>query len=641
MAGVFSMSAIGRNLQTVSTHRSDPRAGGTVAEKAVVGAIVIAALYFGRELFVPLAISVLLAFSLSPVVRFLRRQRIPRGLAVTVTVLLAFIIIFFVGAIVTRQVTELGSELPRYQAALQQKIKFLSSFTGGKGGAIDRASDTLRDLQEELEKGNAGEQAPPPPGGAGVLVQESVSPIPVEVHPPPPTALQQIATIIAVALTPLATAGIIVVFVVFLLLKQKDVRDRAIRLLGVHDLEKTTVALDDAGGRLSSYFLMLVIMNAGFGTAIGLGLWAIGMPNPILWGIIAMLMRFMPMVGVFIAAAIPVVLAAAVDPGWTMLVLVVALYLIAEGIMNFVVESLLVTTSTGLSVLAILLAAAFWTLLWGPIGLLLAVPLTAVLVVLGRHVEGLNFLHVLLGDTPPLTPAESFYQRMLADDPHEAAEQAELLLKEMPLVGYYDDVVMEGLRLAQTDADLKKLEPARLPDIRDAAVAMIEALSDQMAEGNAESAATAAEIPEEWRAEGAITCVSGQSALDELAAIILKQLLAHRGFNPRLMRMAEVSAAHLQGAEVNGTKLVCISIVDIDHRGAYLKFLVRRLRRILPHASFLGAFWKHDKTNVRLTEIAGIVPNRVTTLAEAVEFCLAQAMKDAPQPVLEAEPVAT
>ena len=183
-------------------------------------------------------------------------------------------------------------------------------------------------------------------------------------------------------------------------------------------------------------------------------MWAIGMPNPILWGIIAMLMRFMPMVGVFIAAAIPVVLAAAVDPGWTMLVLVVALYLIAEGFMNFVVESLLVTTSTGISVLAILLAAAFWTLLWGPIGLLLAVPLTAVLVVLGRHVEGLNFLHVLLGDAPPLTPAESFYQRMLADDPHEAAEQAELLLKEMPLIGYYDDVVMEGLRLAQTDAGL-------------------------------------------------------------------------------------------------------------------------------------------------------------------------------------------
>ena len=619
------------------TRRYPPMAqlGSSMLEKAVVAVVVISALYFGSALFVPLAVSVLLAFALSPVVRFLRRRRVPQGLAVAATVLLTFLIFFFVGAIVTRQVTELGTELPRYQAALKDKVKVISNFTGGKGGAIDRASDTLRDLQQELENGNAEVQAPPRRGGADVLGGNDSTPIPVEVHPPPPTAIQQIVTIIAVALSPLATMGIIVVFVVFLLLKQQDVRDRAIRLLGTHDLERTTTALDDAGRRLSSYFLTLVFMNAGFGAAIGVGLWLIGIPNPILWGILAMLLRFMPVVGVFIAAAIPVVLAAAVDPGWSMLGAVVALYLVLEGIMNLVVETWLQTSSTGLSVLAILLAAAFWTVLWGPIGLLLAVPLTAVLVVLGRHVEGLNFLHVLLGDTPPLTPAESFYQRMLADDPHEAAEQAEKLLKEMPIIDYYDDVVMEGLRLAQTDADLKKLEPSRLPEIRDAAVSMIEALSDQMAESNGETDIAVAEIPEAWREEGAITCVAGQSALDELAAIILVQLLSHRGFNPKLMRMADVSSAQMQGEKINGTKLVCVSIVDIEHRGAYLKFLVRRLKRIFPSVKLLGAFWKHDTENIRLADITGLIPDRVKSLSEAVAYCVNLAMAEAVKPQVE------
>jgi len=611
------------------------RGGTGILEKCVIGVIVIGALYFGYELFVPLAISVLLAFALSPVVRFLRRQRIPHGLAVAVTVLLAFLIIFFVGAIVTRQVTDLAAELPRYQAALEEKIRTLSAFTGSEGGAIDRASDTLRDLQEQLENGTAQSEPPPRRGGAPELDRNRIEPIPVEVHPPPPTAFQQISTIIAVALAPLATVGIIIVFVVFLLLKQKDVRDRAIALMGVHDLEKTTAALDDAGGRLSSYFLALVLMNAGFGTAIGIGLWIIGIPNPVLWGIIAMLMRFMPVVGVFIAAAIPVVLAAAVDPGWLMLGAVVALYLTAETFMNLVVETWLQSTSTGLSILAVLLAAAFWTLLWGPIGLLLAVPLTAVLVVLGRHVEGLNFLHVLLGDTPPLTPAESFYQRMLADDPHEAAEQAEKLLKEMPLTDYYDDVVMEGLRLAQIDADLKKLEASRLPDIRDAALGMIDALADQVAESNGETDAAIAEIPEAWREEGAITCVAGQSALDELAAIILVQLLRHRGFSPKLMRMPDISSAQMQGAEINGAKLVCVSIIDIEHRGAYLKFLVRRLRRIFPGVKLLGAFWKHDPESLRLADIANLIPDRVNSLSEAVGYCVNLAAAEPAKPELE------
>ena len=310
----------------------------------------------------------------------------------------------------------------------------------------------------------------PPSGG---------KPIPVEVHTPAPTPLDQLQTIIGIVLEPLATFGAVLLFVLFLLLQREDVRDRAIRLMGSHDLEKSTTAMDDAGDRLSKYFLGMTAINAGFGVIIGVGLWMIGVPSPVLWGVLAMLMRFVPFIGSFIAAACPLMLAAAVDPGWSMFLWTLALYAISEPIMGSVIEPLVQSHRTGLSPLAIVLAAAFWTLLWGPIGLLLAIPLTVVLVVLGRHVERLEFLNVVLGDSPPLSPPERFYQRMLAGDPAEAVEQAEKYIKECPLIDYYDEVVIEGLRLAQADADRGTLEPSRLADIRDTADIVIDSLADQ------------------------------------------------------------------------------------------------------------------------------------------------------------------
>ena len=255
-------------------------------------------------------------------------------------------------------------------------------------------------------------------------------PVPVEVRTPAPTAIDQLQGIIGVVLAPLATAGLVLLFVLFLLLQREDVRDRAIRLLGSNDLEKSTTAMDDAGKRLGRYFLTLTLINIGFGMFIALGLWLIGVPSPVLWGVLATLMRFVPFLGSFIAAACPLILAAAVDPGWSMFLMTLALYVVSEPIMGNVIEPVVQGQRTGLSPLAIVLSAAFWTLLWGPIGLLLAIPLTVVLVVLGHHVERLEFLNVLLGDKPPLSPAERFYQRMLAGDPAEAVEQAETFIKD-------------------------------------------------------------------------------------------------------------------------------------------------------------------------------------------------------------------
>ena len=460
-----------------------PGVPATAAEMAIVGFIIIVGLYFGQVVLVPLALAVILSFVLAPAVRVLKRWGLPNTPSVVLVVTVAFALIFGVGALITQQVGSLAQELPRYQITLKEKVGALRDATAGGGGVIKQASDALKDLQQQLEA-PAKSTAPPVAVTVSPLPlsngnRGNVRPIPVEVHSPAPTSLDQLQSIIGAVLHPLATTGAVLLFVLFLLLQREDVRDRAIRLLGSHDLEKSTTAMDDAGDRLSRYFLAMTGINAAFGIVIGCGLWTDRRSRaPCCGACSPCSCASCPFIGSFIAAAFPLLLAAAVDPGWSMFLWTLALYLIAEPIMGSLIEPIVQGQRTGLSPLAIILSAAFWTLLWGPIGLLLAIPLTVVLVVLGRHVERLEFLNVLLGDTPPLSPPERFYQRMLAGDPAEAVEQAEKFIKERPLVDYYDEVVIEGLKLAQTDADRGMLEPSRLDDIRDTGEIVIDALAD-------------------------------------------------------------------------------------------------------------------------------------------------------------------
>ena len=241
------------------------------------------------------------------------------------------------------------------------------------------------------------------------------------------------------------------IFVLFILLQRQDLRNRLVRLAGARDLQRTTAALDDAGQRLSRLFLTQLAVNASFGCVIGLGLWIIGVPSAPLWGMLAMIMRFVPYIGALISAIFPLILAAAVGSGWTMFLITAVLFIVAETVVGQAIEPLVYGQSTGLSPVAIIVSATFWTWLWGPVGLILATPLSMCLVVVGRHVDRLEFLEVMFGDQPPLTPAELIYQRMLANDPIEAAEQARMFLKERPLVEYYDEILLEGLRLAETE----------------------------------------------------------------------------------------------------------------------------------------------------------------------------------------------
>src|SRR4029079_9274495 len=284
----------------------------------------------------------------------------------------------------------------------------------------------------------------------------------VEVKQPDPGALTTLVAIIEPLLSPLTTTGIVIVFVVFILLQWQDLRNRFIRLAGSQDIQRTTAALDEAGKRLSKLFLTQITFNGVFGLAIDLGLEFIGVSSAPLWGLIAMIMRFVPYIGALISAVFPLILAAAVGSGWQMLILTAALFVVLELLAGQVLEPLIFGHSLGLSPVAIILSASFWTWLWGPVGLVLATPLTVCLVVLGRHVDRLKFLDIMLGDRPPLSPPQLLYQRMLAGDPIEAVEQAHEYLNDSSLENYYDDILLKGLRLAEADRQLGHLDQDRL-----------------------------------------------------------------------------------------------------------------------------------------------------------------------------------
>jgi predicted PurR-regulated permease PerM len=619
------------------------------AASAVVAAIIIGTLYLGREVFVPIALAILLSFVLAPLVRLLQRWHVPRVAAVIGVVVLAFVGIFALGGIIAAQVTELAGDLPRYQVTMREKIKSLRGATA-TSSTLERAADVLQDLGKELNK----PKEPSAPSSAPLQTPATTpeaKPIPVEVRQPPPTALESVASLISPLIHPLATTGIIAIFVVFMLLQREDLRNRLIKLAGSHDLQKTTAALDDAATRLSRLFLIQLAVNASFGLVIGVGSWLIGIPSPVLWGILAAILRFVPYIGAIISAVFPLALAAAVDPGWSMLLWTAALFLVVEPVVGHVIEPLLYGHSTGLSPVAVVASATFWTTLWGPVGLVLATPLTVCLVVLGRHVERLQFLDVMFGDRPALSPPEIFYQRMLAGDPAEAVDKAEEFLKERPLSTYYDEVALPALKLAQNDVTRGALDRAQVEKIKAAALEVIDDLSGQ-GDGKAvdetthdPEAAAAVEAADkakpdltvvkreglgpEWRSDAPVLCVAGRSALDEAAAAMLAQLLKKYGLGARVEGADAVATMNISRLETSGVAMVCLSYLDAASP-AHMRYTIRRMRRRLPATQILLASWKADAEEATL--------RAATTLPEAVRLCLEAARNSSFRANVEAAP---
>jgi len=630
----------------VSSSSSEVRSAALL----LIGAIVITGLYVGREVLLPLAFAIVLSFVLTPALLFLRRLKVPRVLGVTIVVASAFALIFALGWLMSQQATQLAEDLPRYQHVLADKIAALRK-SAAASPVFEKAADAMKGLERQLTEPEvdpaAGTALNPAAEGRG-----PDKPIPVEVREPEPKPWELYQRIAGTVLPPLATAGIVILFVIFILLQREDLRDRAIHLIGASDMQRATSGMNDAAKRLSKYFLSQVLINSAYGVFIALGLWLIGVPSPIVWGILAMLMRFVPYVGSFIAAAFPLLLAAAVAPGWTTFLLTFVLYLTSETLMGQVVEPLVYGHGTGLSPIAVVASTVFWTWLWGPLGLLLAMPLTVCLVVLGRHVEGLNFFEVLLGDKPAFTPQQSFYRRALTGDSADATYQAELCLKEQPLATYLDDVALKGLQLAERDFERGALEEENLKRISTTVKEIMDNLADfeprrwfrkveptekkEDAETGLASLTTMDEMEEDplpilepadlapgWQEEESVLCIGGRTPLDEAAAAMLAGLLTKHGLKARLAESEAISAGHIVSLDAAKTKLVCLSFLGIGSSSAQVRYLVRRLRRILPPGCIiLVGYWAADAAGepVKALEETAEADAYATSLQQASEI---------------------
>lgn len=564
-----------------------------------VGVVIVAALSVAREVLIPIVLAVLLSFVLGPIVAALRKLQLPRGLAVALAAACALGVVLVLGFVIGGQVALLTRDLPRYAFTIERKVELVRGFATRQ---TERLSNSLGPMTDKAPAAKPSESDAPAPAG----------PIPVEVHNPAPGPLQVVQNLLLPAVSPLGTALIVFVVAIFILLQQEDLRDRLIRVFGSNDLHRTTAALDDAGKRLGTYYLALLAVNTAFGCVIGAGLYFIGVPSPILWGIMAGLLRFVPYIGAFGGAVFPLLLAAAVDPGWTMVAETAALFLLVEPLLGQVIEPLIYGRSTGLSPVSVVVSAIFWGWIWGGVGLLLSMPLTLCLVVLGKHIERLEFLYVLLGDKPALTPAESLYQRMLVGDADESLEQAEALLKERSIEQYYDDVAIPGLQLAANDSLRGVLTEEQLQGIMESICGVIVELPQPENEA-AEPAR-----------EGTILCVSGRGSLDEAVCAMLAQVLGRHGQRAVVLPRTAVGRGQVETLDMTDVRMIVVSSLEGDNALAPLRYLIRRLRRQAAGVEIVVGMWASEGVRFDEDRVQSAVnaDRYVSTLAAAIDVCL-------------------
>ena len=607
-----------------------PRSGtqSSTVEGLVAAMAVAAILYFGRAVFVPLALAILISFVLNPVAMLLRRLWFGRVASALTVILLAACLVLGLGAVVTQQISGLASSLPRYEDALSQKIKGLER-AGWLSRVFGPAAETLQHLGREIEQGQGSRngQAAPPAGAS--------QPVPVEVRQPEWQRWGWYRSLMETLSEPLSTAAIVAVFLVFFMLQREDLRDRLIRLMGTGNVQQSTAALNDAGERLSRYFVTQTIVNSLFGCVIGLGLAAIGVPNAVLFGAIAGLMRFVPFIGSFIAAAIPLVLAVAIEPGWSAFFLTLGLYIVGEAFVGQVVEPLAYGHTTGLSPFAVIVSASFWTWLWGPPGLVMAVPLTVCLVVLATHTERLEFLYILLTDAPALTPRQSFYQRILAGNGADAEHDAEQYLKTHSLGQYYAEVAIPGLALAYRDWERGALTKDRLAEIAEAAADLVADLDDYddiapaSAAGRIDGPARSIppvlnpeQLAPGWQ-KSEVLAIGGRTALDAAGAAMFAQLLRKHGIPANTPPLTHAGRAIFR-AGLPATPLICVSYFGAATAQAHVRALLRRLGQMQPEAQILLCCWDAPAPDAGIAGPGGAagVVRSVSSVDEALSHVL-------------------
>ena len=579
-------------------------------------AVVIAALYLAKRVLVPLTLAVLLSFLLSPVCDWLERRRLGRIPAVLVTAVLGFTLLGVVAWTATIQMTHLGPKIPEYQHNIEVKLSSVNEYAVAALSKVTRTAQRMDQNLSPSEQANEGQ---------GI----NDRPYSVRVISSPASPLQVFGGMFGTLLQVLGTTGIVIVLVVFFLVRREDLRDRFIHLVGKDQVTVTTQMLEDAARRVSRYLSMLFLINVTFGISVGIGLYLIGVPNAILWGILATALRFIPYIGPWIAAAMPIGLSMAISTGWMAPLLTVGLFVVLELFTNNFLEPWLYGKNTGVSAVAVLVAAVFWMWLWGPVGLLLATPLTVCLLVVGKHVPQLSFLGILLGTEPVFDPKNRIYQRLLAGDQEEAAELFEDYLEHTPLIDVYDTVLIPALALAETHWQLGELNESKHKFIMESLKEMIQDRAERQQEMQAkEDTADAPEVDgDSNRVDGAsssrlrILCLPARTEADEITAMMLAQVLATTGCRVQAVSVMSLAGEMVDLVDQCTTDVICLSATP-PAAVMHARYVCRRLRGRLPEVNLLVGLWDAKGDLGKARERIGCGAIVIATLADAQEQIL-------------------
>ena len=596
---------------------------GTLPSLIVFGTIVliIASLYWAQTVLIPIALSIMLTFLLSPVASALERAGLGRLPSVILIVVLTFSLLATIGWIVTIEFTNLGNELPKYTGNIRQKISDVRG--AGKGGALENVQKTIDEVKHEIQK----KEEP---------VNDKDKPRPVIIEPQESSRFWPIPLASLAMLEPLAAAGLVIVLVIFMLIQREELRNRLIRFVGYGRLTFTTRALEEAEQRISRYLLMQTIINSSFGLAVGLGLYLIGVPYAGLWGFFAAVLRFIPYVGPFAAAIMPSALSLAVFEGWLWPVLVAGIFVALELSCNMVLEPLLYAESAGVSGVGLLVAVAFWTWIWGPVGLVLATPLTVCVVVLSKYIPRMDFIGVLLGDQPAMKSNMSYYQRLLAMDQAEAAEIIEEHLKSHPPEQLYDEVLIPALSYARRDRDLGRVTEDGEQFVIRATREIIEDLDNLKPPSSPEPAdaaktATTDQTAPVIAAKFRILGCPAQDEADGLALHMLQQLLDSSKYELEILSGAMLTAEVIARIDQTNPAMICIAAVAPGGQ-TQTRYLCKRLRARFPNIKITVGRWgmgSEDGDSILLAGADKVGMTMMETREQTIQLCQISALSHA------------
>jgi predicted PurR-regulated permease PerM len=585
--------------------------------------VVTGILYFGREVLIPLALSVLLSFLLAPAVRYLERRRVPRAAATAIMVGLSCCVMAGLIWVSVAQFLNLAASLPEYKKNIQNKVAILRSDPEGSFG---KAKRTIDEISTEMAKQDAA-AGPPAPRSAppsARLRAPADRAVPVTIEEPSLTPFEFFRQIVTLLVVPLTIAGAVVLFTFIILLRQEDLRDRLIRLVGRGQLNVTTQVFEEAADRVSRYLRVQLIVNVTYGVPVGVALYAIGVPNAALWGLLAIALRFIPYIGAWIAAAMPIALAFAISDGWSLVIWTVTVFVVLELISNNVVEPWVYGSSTGMSSIAVIVAAIFWTWLWGAVGLLLAVPLTVCLVVMGRHIPQFAFLSIMLGDQPVLPLEERFYQRLLARDQEEVAELAETYVGEHGLEALYEDVLIPVLDLTERDRHNEVLSEERTRFVLDNMRTLIEDLTERPDEAKEKSdePGETKQMPSAETPLGPVSVciVPARDEADEIVGTMLLRRLTARRVAAELLTTDVLKSEVLERVAALAPQAVYVSALP-PAAVLHASFFCKRLRPRFPDLKIVVALWhaEGDAEKGRARLLAAGASEVVVTLKGCIE----------------------